>query len=93
MKLRQPIDSVETPAFELFDRLCGYYEWTNDPGRAQSRKILEAIIDYFSYDASITDAMRVMYAGALEDARTGRNEAELENLKRSNVKSVSVSKS
>jgi hypothetical protein len=79
-----PIDSIEEPAFQLFKELCGQYEWWTPEARAKSRKILAALLTFYDsdYGADISREMAAMYDEALEDARTCRGEAEVENFHR-----------
>jgi hypothetical protein len=60
--------------------LCNQYEFTSEGWRAKSRELIESLIEYFTdYDPVVADEMIHMYAVALEDARLGRGDAELEN--------------
>jgi len=80
-RLDNPIDSIEEPAFQLFKNLCGQYEFWTDYGRAKSRRVLAALLAFYDsdYGADIYREMSEMYDDALEDARTGRGDAEVEN--------------
>jgi hypothetical protein len=71
----------EERARALFDELAGTYEFITETGRATTRPVLEALITYcesFTY-RNIAGGMRETYEEALEDARTGRGIAEIEN--------------
>src|SRR5262245_48169438 len=83
-RLDNPIDSIEEPAFELFKTLCGQYEFWTPEARARSRKILAALLAFYDsdYGADVYREMSEMYDDALEDARVGRGDAEIENLHR-----------
>jgi hypothetical protein len=82
--LDNPHDSIESCAFELFKELCGQYEWCTDVWRTKTRKVLEALIAYYDsdYHADVSREMAEMYEDALDDARVGRGDAEVENLLR-----------
>src|SRR5262245_42617975 len=83
-RLDNPIDSIEEPAFQLFKNLCGQYEFWTPEGRTKSRKILAALLAFYDddYGADVYREMAEMYDDALDDARTGRGWAEIENLHR-----------
>jgi hypothetical protein len=83
-RLDDPIDSIESPAFELFKELCGQYEFWTPEARAKSRRVLAALLAFYDddYSADVHREMAAMYDEALEDARTGRGEAEVENFLR-----------
>jgi len=81
-RLDNPFGQFESSAFELFKNLCGQYEFLTPEARAQSRKVLAALLAFYDSDSDIYKAMLLMYDDALDDARTGRVDAELENLHR-----------
>jgi hypothetical protein len=72
----------ESLAFTLSKELCGQYMWCTEPWRDRSRKLLEALMEYFDYDPDIAAEVVEMYEVTLEDVRLGRHEAEIENLHR-----------
>src|SRR5215813_5476359 len=80
-RLDEPIDSNEEPAFELFKELCGQYEFWTPEARARSRRVLAALLAFYDsdYGADVYREMSEMYDEALEDARVGRGDAEVEN--------------
>jgi hypothetical protein len=79
-----PVTETDSAAFALFEDLCGQYEWCTDHGRAKMRKVLAALIGYYDtdFDAKNCAALNEMYDVALEDARLGRGDAEVENFSR-----------
>jgi hypothetical protein len=72
-------DTVETPAYQLCNVLCGQYAFTSDAGKVQSRELIQALVRYFEYDPLFVDVLRGMYTDALEATRLGRGNAEVEN--------------
>jgi hypothetical protein len=72
---------IASPALELFEGLCHEIRWP-DAARPKTHAVIEALIDYFEHDGEVHSGLTDMYDGALEDARTGRIEAELENFER-----------
>ena len=77
--------SVDDLAYWLCKKLCGEYEWTSDPWRVKSQELIHALIAYFSdceCYATFAHGLNEMYLGAVEDARLGRGEAEVESLHR-----------
>ena len=77
-RLDNPIDSIEKPAFKLLKTLCGQYPFYTDEARAKIRKLIEALTLRTFSDREMLE----MWVSALEDARVGRGEAEVENLHR-----------
>ena len=82
LRTRVPFGEIEESAFGLFTELADRYEWYGDEARAQMRKLLSALIEYFAYDTAVANEMVALYGEALEDARTGRGHAEVENFVR-----------
>jgi hypothetical protein len=82
-----PVTETDSAAFALFEDLCGQYEWVTEIWRAKMRKVLAALIDYYDtpFDAQNCAALNEMYDVALEDARLGRGDAEVENLHRDSL--------
>src|SRR5262249_25405702 len=83
-RVNNPCDSIESLAFPLFEKMCGQYEWCTDVWRTRTRKVIEALLAYYDSDyyADVSREMVEMYEDALDDARTCRGEAEVENLLR-----------
>jgi hypothetical protein len=72
---------IASPALRFFEGLCHEIRWPNAE-RPKTHAVVKALLDYFEYDPEIRSGLTDMYDGALEDARTGRIEAELENFER-----------
>ena len=62
----------------LFHKLARTYPLVTEEWRAKRRPLLEALIAY-EYDQEIAAAMRDKYEHVVEDARTGRADAEIED--------------
>ena len=62
----------------LFHKLARTYPLVTEEWRAKRRPLLEALIAY-EYDQEIAAAMRDKYEDVVEDARTGRADAEIED--------------
>ena len=62
----------------LFNKLARTYPLVTEEWRIKRRPLLEALIAY-EYDPKIAAAMRDKYEDVLEDARTGRADAEIED--------------
>jgi hypothetical protein len=59
--------------------MCGQYEWCTDVFRTKAIKVLEALIEFYDSDNDVASEMIEMYESVLDDARTCRGEAEVEN--------------
>jgi hypothetical protein len=76
-------DEVEAGAFELCRALGGQYEWSTEPWREKSQELILALLTYFNdYNPAFAKELNDMFLGAVEDARLGRGEAEVQNLHR-----------
>jgi hypothetical protein len=77
------LDTLEQPAFELCEALCCQYEFTTEPWREKSKILIDALISYFfGYDEDFACELIEMHSDAVDDAKLGRGEAEVENLHR-----------
>jgi hypothetical protein len=71
-------DTIETPAYQLCNVLCGQYEWTTEPWREKSRVLIHALMKYFEgCDPLFVDVLRGMYFDAV-GTDTTRQEGELQ---------------
>lgn len=74
----RPDPLPEELARVLFHKLARTYGLVTEEWRTKRRPMLEALIAY-EYDEKIAAAMRDKYEDVLEDARTGRADAEIED--------------
>ena len=76
--LDRPDPIPEELARVLFNKLAKTYPLVTEEWRIKRRPLLEALIAH-EYDEKIASAMRDKYEDGLEDARTGRADAEIED--------------